>query len=316
MSSSRKRHIKLLIRVAISCGLLVLVYRKVNLDVFVATLSKVSPLNGLSIILIYTLGQVLSARKWMVFVESAGMKRTFPEILRAYFFGMFINAFGLGTVGGDMARALAIHPEPGKRAASIATTIADRVQGLAVLLTIASVAVLFEQPPVLGAKALPIGILSILALTTGWILGPKLLIKLFPDGHRFGNAAIAVARAFPKDAASFWMAALISVCFHLLQIFLHVYIADLLNLGLSTGYIFATVPLVNIAASLPFSINGLGVRESMYVLLFTPAGVGHDAAVSMGAIWIVAVSINSLVGGFFLPRAERRQIEIEAEGQD
>jgi hypothetical protein len=63
--------------------------------------------------------------------------------------------------------------------------------------------------------------------------------------------------------------------------------------------LFVVIPLVNIASSLPISWNGLGVRENsyMYFLTAAPALVSPEQAAAFGALWLLAVTVSSAVGG-------------------
>ncbi|MCB0360731.1 MAG: flippase-like domain-containing protein, partial [Bdellovibrionales bacterium] len=148
----------------------------------------------------------------------------------------------------------------------------------------------------------PLWVVGAIALAplalAGWLLGPKTLTKLFPPGHRFGNAATQVARAFPHAPRPLLTATAISAAFHCLQIGMHWIIAQELDLPLTLAYLFATVPLVNIAASLPISMNGLGIREAGYLFLFVPVGVEPASAIAFGALWILAVTVVSALAGF------------------
>lgn len=293
----KKPNLKLIFRLILSFGLLLFIYRSIDLTALLNTLSKISLSGALALILLYTFGQILSAIKWSLFVRNIGVKRSFSEILKAYFFGMFINTFGLGTVGGDVARSLALKPEKGKRAAAIATAVADRVHGLGTLLSIGAFAVILVRPPILGNLAIPFSILAIVSISLAWLFGPKLLTRIFPASHRFGASAISIANAFPKERDTFLRASLISVSFHFVQIFMNLLIAKELAVDVPLGYLFAVVPLINIASAMPISVNGLGIRETGYIFLLAPLGVSNEVAVAFGAIWILVVTLVSSLGG-------------------
>ena len=307
---------KRLLPVAISLLFIGLIYSKTNLSSLLETLSTISLETAFAIASLYAFGQLVSAAKWRIFVSSIGMEKPYLETARAYFFGMFVNTFALGTVGGDVARSLALRPPKGKRAAAIATSVADRVQGLGVLLTIGAIGIIFVKPEALGPLAVPLAWLCVLSLALGWLIGPKILTRVFPKDHRFGRSAREVKNAFPRDPKLFVVAAAISVFFHFVQIYMHYVIAYELGASvLSFAFLIATVPLVNVAAAMPISINGLGVREAMYIFLFVPHGVSQEVAVAFGAIWILAVTAVSAVGGLVVAWSggvDRGTIEAEA----
>ena len=74
-------------------------------------------------------------------------------------------------------------------------------------------------------------------------------------------------------------------------------------MGLAIGvdipwaYLFVTIPFVNILSTLPVSWNGVGVRENLYVAFLAPAVLSEEQAITLGALWIISVTICSAVGG-------------------
>ncbi len=319
--SKKKKHIRLFIQLAVSALCLFLVLRSAKLAVLLTTLSTITISTAAGLVLIYVLGQVLSAVKWQVIIRASGLNRKFSNVIEAYFLGMFFNAFGFGTVSGDVARALALKPAKGERAGAFATVLADRILGLVVLLSIGAVFLLFVHPPRLGSFAVPLAFGVILAMAIGWWLGPTLLRRIIPREHKFADAAQRAADAFPQRLDTLTTASFLSVVFHLSQIYMHFLIARELGANLSFAYLCATVPIVNFISSLPFSINGVGVREALYVFFFTSQGVPQETAVAFGAIWVVAVTLVSL-GGFLvlnhlIPEdIEKVTDEVQAEAKD
>ena len=308
-----------LVRAVVSVALAGFVYLTVDRKGLFHALRAVSLHGVLLILVLYTIGQILSALKWRIFVRSAGIERSLVQMLRAYFFGMFVNVIGFGTVGGDVARGLLLMPAKGQRAAALATVVADRVHGLGILLSIGTIAILVVSPSALSAINIFLalgGIAGVICVASVWWFGPPLVTKLFPSGHNWSAAMIRVAHAFPRTPKPFCAATLISILFHSVQLFMHVIIARLLGAHLPVSYIFATVPFVNIVASLPISLfNGLGVRESMYCILFIPAGIPKEVAVAFGAIWLFNVTLVSSLGILFLTPDMKKVIRREHDAE-
>jgi uncharacterized membrane protein YbhN (UPF0104 family) len=311
-NSRKKSPLTFIVRAGISIALAAFVYLTVDRKRLFDSLQSVSWSGMALIFLLYIIGQFLSAWKWRVFVSCVGLQRSPVEILRAYFFGMFVNVFGFGTVGGDVARSMLLNPPKGRRAGALATVLADRIHGLGVLLSIGTIAVAIVRPEALGrlnSFLILGGIGGLAALSIFWWFGPQLLTKIVPENHKWGGAILRVTQAFPREAKPFAAATAISFAFHNVQLLMHVIIAKELGVPLSASYIYATVPFVNIVASLPISVfNGLGVREGMYCLLFIPAGVPKATAVAFGAIWLFTVTVISSVGILFLTPDMKRLV--------
>lgn len=250
----------------------------------------------------------------MILVRSAGLRRSYLECARAYFLGMFANSFGLGTVGGDLARALALKPEAGFRAAAFASVVADRIHGLGVLAFIGAIAIIVVRPEVMGPYGVLLAWAAVIGLGVFWVAGPALLLRFVPHHHRFRATAVRVASAFPRSPKPFFTATALSAMLHFLQIFMHILMVRALAAPLTTGYLFATVPVANILSSLPISVQGLGVRESSYLFLFIPAGASKEVAVAIGAIWFISVTITSAVGALiFAPQLFAGQEKLPSE---
>ncbi|MCC6932855.1 MAG: flippase-like domain-containing protein [Deltaproteobacteria bacterium] len=298
--SRKSKAYKTIIRLAISILILSLIlYKLVDRRQLLEELGRLSPNGVIILIIVYALGQVLSAIKWMIFAEYAQVPRSLWTIIRAYFLGMFVNTFGLGTVGGDVARGLLLNPEKGKRAAALASVVADRIHGLAVLLTIGSITSVFIRPKVALAWIYPLGVMAIPVMYIAWVHGPLLLAKLVPDKHRWKQAAINATRAFITKPFPFLFASALSVIFHFSQIYLHVLILAELNAHIPFWYLVATVPFINILCSLPLSMNGMGLREGLYIFFFAAFGLSQETLVAMGLIWIFTITVISAASGLF-----------------
>ena len=303
------------VKAGVSLLLLALVYASVSWQPLLSRLKSVSLQGLLSLIVLYILGQLLSALKWSVFISSVGLNRPLSSVLRAYFFGMFVNVFGFGTLGGDLARSLAIRPEKGERAPAVATVIADRIHGLCVLLAIGIGSLLILRPPGLETLAPTLlvgGSLGLLTLILGWWLGPALLEKYLPKDQKWAVLILRLASAFPRDRVRIIKATVISFVFHNLQLAMHLIMARELLAPLSPSEIYAAVPFVNIGSSVPISIMGVGVREGLYAVLFSPLGVPTEISVAFGALWILVTTLVSAFGAIAITPEMRKEVETEA----
>jgi len=69
--------------------------------------------------------------RWYILVRALDLPFTIPNAFRLGLIGCFYNAFLPGSVGGDFVKAFYIARDtPGKRAAAVATVVADRLVGL------------------------------------------------------------------------------------------------------------------------------------------------------------------------------------------
>ena len=299
------KKVKFLIKVTVSLGLIVGLFSFVDRAKLVHTLLEFHLSSAILIVALYAFGQILSGYKWSLFVRSAGFPHSLKQCLSAYFFGMFINVFGLGTVGGDVGRALALYPVKGQRAKAFLTVICDRIHGLTVLLLIGTTLAFFTDLSVLGRLGELLrwgGLCASIGALGFWLLGPKVLDRLVKPGHKYSHAVAILPQVFSRSPIFLLKAGAVSFVFHISQLLIHLIMAIEFGASLTAQQIFALVPFVNIVSTLPVSIlGGLGVREGMYTLLFCPFGVSREMAIAFGAVWLGTATLVGSFGAFFIP---------------
>ncbi|HMO17466.1 MAG TPA: lysylphosphatidylglycerol synthase transmembrane domain-containing protein [Oligoflexia bacterium] len=298
--SSRYRSISFYAKLIFTAFLLFLVYTSLDHQSLFEQLSELSFLNSAIIFSLYLLSQLVSSFKWRIFLSEAGINIPQRTVTKAFFLGMFINAFGLGTVGGDMARALSIPCPKGYRSAAIASVLADRIHGLTTLLMIGLFAVLIVQPIHFPSALFSLLLYVLPVLLVSWLIGPRLLLRILPEHFPFRIKIQTALAAFPRSVASLFMATCISVLFHSIQIFMACKIFETIRTPISTSLAFTTIPFINAASAMPFSINGLGVREVVGIYLLQPAGVLPESSAAFAAVWIITVTLVSGISGLFV----------------
>jgi uncharacterized membrane protein YbhN (UPF0104 family) len=299
-------------KIAFSLIILASLFWLVDFNSFKLAIASISWQYIVIITLCYMCGQMLSTLKWWLIARASGIQTSFLHTSRAYFIGMFVNCFGLGMIGGDLVRGVLIASKDGKKTQGVATVVADRAQGLAVLALIGIISWLFVNRPTSDSSLFwyvaSVGVLIVF----GWLLGPAILLKIIPSNSRLYYQALQVSNAFPKDKSTLFLITIISAAFHLWQIYMHWIIGLSLGLNLDLIILLSTIPFVNILSSLPISWNGLGVREAGYIFFLSPVYISESQALAMGTLWIVATTFASIVGGIIsLITPEYRKLEIK-----
>lgn len=288
---------KLAVKLAVSGGLLLVLFQRVDVGEIGRVLRGARPGWLLAGFVLYLAGQALSAAKWRVLAVAVGFRESPSRFLENYFVGMFFNAFGLGTVGGDVMRALCLAGPGGRRTLALNTVLADRVSGLLVLLAIALASLLAFRTYDLPAMLYWSTLLLSAGLLVGWRLAPRLLPLVL-------SAESWLRRMVEVDLAPYWddyrllgRASAISLAFHLSQIAVLAILAQALGLAVPWSYFFIFGPLVNVFSALPISWNGLGVREGGYVFFLAHIGVARESAIAFALAWFAIVILAGLVGG-------------------
>jgi len=300
VAPNRNALLKAGLRAGLSLAVLAAVYSAVELQSVIKVLRDVDLLSALFLLLAYTIGQFLSVIKWRILLGHVDIHRSFYSTLRAYFFGMFVNTVGLGTVGGDVTRAVVLRPDAGQRALSLGTVIVDRLHGLSVLYAIGAIALVFVSPSPVHTIVKLMLLAGLLILLFLWRYARSICDKLpQPNGKLMQILARALS-ALPRSFRVLGLMTAVSVVFHFSQIFMHLIIVYALHVDISILYLCAMVPFVNIASALPISVNGLGVREGMYLMFLSFIGLPIEVPLAFGAIWFAVVTLVGFASGIFL----------------
>jgi uncharacterized membrane protein YbhN (UPF0104 family) len=260
---------------------------------------------------LYLAGQALSGVKWWMLGTAVGLHSPMLDYMRFYFIGMFLNVFGLSTLGGDVVRGLYLGG--GQRPAlALNSVVFDRVSGLAILMAMGAVALLalprFHLPWGLSATLIVGG----LGLVIGWWTCPR-LVRLLPRGNR-------VRRQVELDLAPFWtdrrmlvLVSLASLIFHLSQVGVQWLLARAAGAAVPFSYCLVMHPVLSVMMALPLSVGGFGVREGGYLWFLTRIGVDASIAITIGLLWWVMTALTGIVGavvflasGAELPRLRAR----------
>jgi uncharacterized membrane protein YbhN (UPF0104 family) len=291
---------KLLIKIFISLAMLILALRLVDINELKQSLLSI-PLPTLGVVVvIFFFGQLLSSYKWWLLARSGSIEVPWLLAVRAYFLGMAANCFGLGTVGGDLARALVLGSKSKQNPTALASVFADRVHGITVLAAIGVVSMVFSGRQHIGSEYLVLLPVCIIAVVMAWYFGPSIALAVLPKGGALHRNMEQIAQVFPRDPATISYISLISLVFHLLQIGLHQVMAAGFGIQIPWPVLLVTIPVINILSSLPISWNGLGVRENGYVFFLAPLLLSREHAIAFGVMWLLATAISSAIGGLVL----------------
>lgn len=243
-------------------------------------------------VMLYVCGQGMSAYRWRFLAALNGLSGPYPEYLAYYFVGMFTNVFVPGLVGGDTMRALYLGRRHRRIGPAFASVMADRGIGLLTLFWLAAVAALCTTRVRLPASVLQITLFAGMLSLVGYLTAP-VLAKWISRSDRFNRLLAPIIpylcrplALIPAIALSAMLQLALATCQYLLGLGLG------LDIALTTFILI--VPITNVIASLPITINGLGMREAGYLVLLGMAGVSKEQAVALSILYFAA----SLAGGF------------------
>jgi len=238
------------------------------------------------------------------YVSGVPFRAMLACILKAYFFNNVLPA----QIGGDVYKMYFLSKTLGTKSRAVALVTGDRVIGITGLIGMSVFNVIvgysyFPDSRVHLAIGLYLAILlvflaGVLLVPDAWLatrhLPPKLAglslkIRCTRDhvrqtlGHRFVKGLVLTVMAY------------------LLLIIGNVFAMRALGIRVDVAASFLYVPVISVAAvTLPISFNGLGVRESLFVVFFGAIGYTNEDALTLALIGLVGMLAVAAAGGILV----------------
>jgi glycosyltransferase 2 family protein len=244
---------------------------------------------------LYVAGQVMSAYRWQLLAQLNGIGGRYREYLAYYFIGMATNLFMPGMIGGDALRGIYLGRRQSRIGDAVASVVADRGIGLLAMFWYAGACALLVTGVPLPRAVIRLTLVVGAASLAVYCAAPLIALQARRLPGRLG-ATVALILPYlhrplalmPAIILSLILQASLAVCQYILAVGLG------LNIPLAT--IMLILPLANILAALPLTINGLGVREAAYLVLFGFAGVEKHDAIAISLLMFAATAMGGLTG--------------------
>lgn len=303
------RNLLLIIKAAISGGLLLYLLRSVDLaEVFRHFQEGDHRLFGVAVA-VYAIVVVLSTVRWKVLLDALGGQSSFGSLTQSYLVSAFFANFLPSNVGGDVVRVREAARAAGSHTASLTVAAMDRVVGFIALYFIAAPAFLLGGPLVqglAGARVILAGLtvlflaMGVVFMSPGFVtsLAERVGLKRFPWVHgRFVTvqSALDAFRANPRAVANSF---LLSLVLQFLGVYYFFIVARALGIPLELTTSLLMVPLCTLILAIPISFNGWGLREGLYVVYFRQVGLPRESALAFSIVASALVVFLSLSGLF------------------
>ena len=269
-----------------------------------AALARLPGTRFLAILIGYLLVHLVGLAKWRLSVNAAGAALDLSTSAQCYSGGLFGTLFLPSILGGDVVRlAVGVQRSP-RPAALLAGNIADRMLDVAAQASLVLLGFILLPGPLPGVwqaathRVLPVaGLLLALAALLGFLLRRPLLrgrsVRFRRRLARFRYAVRSVFRR-PLALVRGWLLGLfIQGAFLFFTALLAVSCGLVLPLRV---WLFA-VPLAKMAALLPITQGGIGVREAALVAILVPFGAAGPLVLATGLVWEGVVLCGGLLAG-------------------
>lgn len=261
-------------------------------------------------LVISIIGVVLSAEKWRGLLEDSLIRVGLLLALRLYWIGMFFSNFLPTSVGGDAVR-LVLTPAPGRLQFVAGTILIERLTGFVVLLALSGAGLALapalnpewplDRSLMLSVVALTVAtglaiaapalIGRVLARLIGWL--PTMLRRPIVAAQRLTST---LARQVGRRRAVA-RALILSLPFYGTVLLAQYWCLHAVGAEISIGQVFLVGASVQLVASLPISLNGLGIAEGAFVALYASLGVPAELAFAASLLRRLVDLANSALGG-------------------
>lgn len=267
-----------------------------------AALRRVPPAVWLAALPTYLALHLIGVAKWRLLINTADAGLSFVQTARCYYYGLFGNIFLPSIVGGDVVRAGLAATMSRSKTGLVMGSLVDRILDTAGLALLAGIGVLF-LPNALDPRSRAIFTTVAAVMLAGLVAG-AVAVALLPVARwvpfKVRRRLVVVRdafRALGRRPERLVVSLAMGMALQALLVLLNAWLGRVMGVDISPLVWLFVWPLAKIAAILPVTQGGIGVREGALVVLFQPFGVGAGAAMATGLVFTAIVMAGGLVGG-------------------
>lgn len=293
------------------------------------TLSSIHPGAMATSLVVMGLILLTGVARWRRVLRVQGLELSWGRAIEISLVSHFFNSFLLGSAGGDVLRAIYTARETHhKKTEAVVTVFVDRILGLWTLLLFGCIMMIPNLALIRGHRYLPLICLTVLAMTVGcsgvvlvalrsgisrgWS-GARAFLRRLPKGEAL-ERSLDACRKFGRDPSFLWQTIGISMLLNVLCV-LHVQVlANGIQMPMSPVLTAMVVPVITALLAVPLSINGLGIRENLFVYILCQPSIGINATSAL-AVSLLAFGGSlfwSLIGGLVYLTFRRKHHLAEA----
>ncbi|MBZ0167225.1 MAG: flippase-like domain-containing protein [Candidatus Omnitrophica bacterium] len=250
----------------------------------------------------------LSAVRWHVLLQRFSDRVTFAESLKWTCLSHFFNIYLPGNVVGDVVRGLKIKNNDIGPSEGLASAVLDRVCGLLVFMLMAVFGIIVGFFVLDNQVILYVAAAFIMAgMACFMLVQHEQLIEIlrpFKPIYKFVQTRLEKfiqSLHYYKHKKKYFVQAMgISLSMSVINCLGFYYVATALGGKVPAVYFLLFVPIVNIISHVPVTHSGLGVREGVFVYIFTQLGLTEPQALGTSLVFYATILVmGALQGGVY-----------------
>jgi hypothetical protein len=300
------KRLLLILKLIITASLCLWLYARVDIHILKESLVRLGPLPMVIGVLFHMAVVILSASRWWLLLKHTHAAISFSKAFPSYYLGVFYNNFLPTGLGGDAIRILHMRTRGVSVKSLVSASVVDRAIGFATIFIVGMIGVFAsDEMRIPGhTKSVLTTVFLFGLLVAGWILSNHSGRLIKSLARKYGHTRvrgwildiILTCYSYRTEKKRIMLAVVISVIGQSLVILTYYLIGCGLGLNLSITAYLVAIPAVFLAASLPISIGGLGIREGTLVGVLVAAGANFQLAVNLSLLYLVVFWISTLPG--------------------
>lgn len=292
----------------VSAALIAWVLSRTDIAAIGEALRTVRPWYIVGAFALIPLGVVIGAFRWQWLLRANGVRASIPYLIGGGCVAAFVRLFLPSTIGGDAVRVYDSWRAGASKSLAFATIGVDRLLGLFALVLLAFGAMAFNE----HVSSIPAARWFALAAAGGML---SIIAWIFFVGERVPGVVLQVWRVGPAPVRRPFeklFSALVTfhgkhgtlasvfslgVVLQLNVVAFYWLIARGLGLEITFLEMLATAPIAVFVMMIPVSINGIGLRENVWILLLGAYGFAKADAVALSWIELGLFVLFGLLGG-------------------
>jgi uncharacterized membrane protein YbhN (UPF0104 family) len=291
----------------LSIGLLWILLRSISWDVLAAALRQANPTWVVCAIVVGFARLFLSAVRWHLLIKALdGLSPSLIMLTNYYVISVFFNNLAPANLAGDAARIGNLFREERDGIIATSSVVLERVLNLAGLCVLCAWALIIwpiPDPLQFNRVLIATGIVGLVALIAGltWVYY-RPPAKLQPYLSRIE----AVGKAAMRHPSELGQAVIVTGVLHFVTMLVTLCTLQAVSIQIPITIQLAVYAIAGLAIALPISIQGIGVREAVYVSLFAMAGVAPEDTLAALALNYLVLAFFSILGGVLFWLGPRR----------
>jgi uncharacterized membrane protein YbhN (UPF0104 family) len=298
---TKKKWLIASLRLAGSAAALTLLFVLLPRQSLWAAVKRLPPSVWLMTLVAYLLLHQLGVIKWRMMVNLARGGLSYPGAVRCYYAGLFGSIYLPSIIGGDVVRAGLGMRLVRSKIGLLLGSLMDRIQDLLALAIVAAIGA-FLLPRHLDPQSRRVFWFLAAAGLAG-VLGVAAMLALLPArrfSFRIRRRLVRVRQGIRAGMKRPQIMLFSLSCGITLQIgltLLNAFLADACGLHIPWRIWLFAWPLSKIAAMMPISQGGIGVREATLVALLAPFGASSALAFAAGLVFQTILISGGLLSG-------------------